>query len=73
MGAHIVTHAHFLDAEALEDVVRGQLGGRHENCACGVRPDSAEKRGDTFRLDHLGQAVEGVAVVSALRRRESGI
>lgn len=66
VSADIVAHAHLLNAEALEDIVRCQLRGGHENCARRVRPYTAEERSETFGLGHLHQAVEGMAVVTAL-------
>jgi len=71
--AEVIAHAGLLHAKFLEGIVRGQLRGSHENCAGGIGPHATEERAESFGPGHLNQAVEGVAVVSALRRREGCI
>lgn len=64
--AEVVFHTDFLHAHTLEDVVGGELGRGHEDCAGRVWPDAAEKSTEAFRLGHLHQTVEGMSIVAAL-------
>lgn len=73
MSADVIAHTHPLNAEALEDIVRSQLRGGHEDCARRVRPYTTEERADAFGLGHLHQTVEGMAVVTALGRGQSRV
>lgn len=69
----IIVHSEALHADALEDVVRGQLAGGHEDGSGGVGPYAAEETREAFGARHALDAVEGVFVVSPLRGWEACI
>lgn len=73
VGAEVILHADLFNAQFLEGIVGGQLGGGHEDGTGGVGPHAAEERGEAFCAGHLYKTVEGMAVVSALRGGQGGV
>lgn len=73
MRAQVIMHAEFLDTQALEGVVGGQLRGGHQDGARRVRPHAAEETRGSLGATHLHQAVERMAVVSSLLRGQRGV
>ena len=62
-----------LQYRGLEPVVARELRRRHEHGAQAVGPHAAEEAAPAFFAGHAEQAVEGVVVVPALRRGQSGV
>lgn len=57
-----------LEERALEEVVRRELAGVHQDGACHVRDNASEEGGDALFARHLDDTADGVRVAEALCR-----